>query len=479
MQATMQALPTIQLNFLKSPEFWKYAVYAILVLLMCLYAGTSFWFYQKNGMYTEDPKNIATLLSVRRNDLSVALDRLPPVEASVIANLTSSSPWSSIAPNQTALVNWRPLTVRLCGYLGGANGIKNGVFDMNYGITNALKLGARAFFFDIDYLDVAPCAPVLLYRDQQGYKRSLMSGFVKDGMSALANSAFVNNNDPVIIIVYLRRVPSGTIQKTTFFTNLANSLMPLDLHFLKRTDAGNAYGRQSESSIFTTPISSFSQKFIVMINYDTSVIPDTITGQSNLDYWNNARIYQDTTGTGSSIGPITPSATTPQAYAQVADASQILSMSAADQTSFAEKNRSVFTLAIREPEYNYSSSDLETLLNKLGVQCVPIDVLANAANPNHVAALAECAAYTTKNNPLPLASLSTDNSSSKKDPLSYWYYAGYSVKNVATAEGYADYSTKDASEKSKIPFYTIPSPAIPQKPSPATNANGGLLSIGK
>ena len=472
----MPSLPTIQLSFLKSPEFWKYAVYAILILLMLMYAGTSFWFYQKNAMYTEDPKNVATLISVRRNDLSVVLDRLPPVYTSVIANLGGSVPWSSIATNQTALVNWRPLTVRLCGYLGGANGIKNGVFDMNYGIQNALKLGARAFFFDIDYLDVAPCAPVLLYRDQQGYKRSLMSGSVKDGMSALANNAFTNNNDPVIIVVYLRRVPQGPKQQESFFTNLAKSLMPLDSHFLKTTEAGNAYGLQSESSIFTKPISSFSQKFIVMINYNTTTLSGT--GQTNLNYWNNARIYQHSTGTGPLLGTITPAATTPQAYAQVADASQILSMSAVQQTAFAEKNRSVFTLAIREPEYDYSSSDLEILLNKLGVQCVPIDVLANAANPNHVAARAESAKYTTDHNPLNIVDLSIDTTTSTKDPLSYWYYAGYSIKNLSTTPASTGPHNRRANA-SMIPFYTIPSPATPQQPSAATNANGGLLSIGK
>jgi len=459
----MPSLPTIQLSFLKSQEFWKYAVYTILVSLMILYAGTSFWFYQTNAMYTEDPKNVATLISVRRHDLSSALDPLPRVEASVISNIGGTVPWSLIPQTKIPLVNWRPLTVRLCGYLGGANGIKNGVFDMNYGITNALKLGARAFFFDIDYLEVAPCAPVLLYRDQQGYKRSLMSGSVKDGMTALANNAFTNNNDPVCIFVYLRRVPQGPTQQSTFFTNLAKSLQPLDSYFLKTTDAGNAYNLQSEATIFTTPISSFTKKFIVMINYNTTVL--TGTGQTNLHYWNNARIYQHTTGTGASIGPITPAATTPQGYVQVADAKEILLMTAVQQAAFAETARAKFTLAIREPEYDYSSSDLDTLLNKLGVQCIPIDVLKNAASPNHVAALAESKTYTTNHTPLTLVDLSKDTSTSKKDPLSYWYYTGYSIKDV--------------SPTSTLPYYTIPSPATPQQPSAATNANGGLLSIGK
>ena len=425
----MPSMPTIEVSFLKSQEFWKYAVYAILVILMLTYAGLAFSYYQKNSMYTEDPKKVATLISIRRQDLSSAIDRLPPVETSVIASSSGTAPWSLIPKNKIPLVNWRPLTVRLCGYLGGANGIRNGVFDMNYGITKALKLGARGFFFDIDYLEAAPCAPVLLYRDEQGYKRSLMSGSVKDGMTAIANNAFLNNQDPVLIFVYLRRVPKGPKQQNTFFTNLAKALQPLDSYFLKTTDAGNAYGLQSETTLFTTPITSFSKKCIVMINYNTTTL--TGTSQDNLNYWNNARIYQHTTGTGSSIGEITPAATTPSAYVQVADAKEILLMTAVLQAEFAEKNRSVFTIAIREPEYEYKSSDLEILLNILGVQCIPIDVLANGASPNRIKGIEELRAYVRKNLPLKVSDLSIDPTTSKKDPLAYWSFAGYSFKNMA------------------------------------------------
>jgi hypothetical protein len=425
----MPSMPTIEVSFFKSQEFWKYAVYAILVILMLTYAGLAFSYYQKNSMYTEDPKNVATLISIRRQDLSSAIDRLPPVETSVIASSSGTAPWSSIPKNKIPLVNWRPLTVRLCGYLGGANGIKNGVFDMNYGITKALKLGARGFFFDIDYLEAAPCAPVLLYRDEQGYKRSLMSGSVKDGMTAIANNAFSNNQDPVLIFVYLRRVPKGPKQQNTFFTNLAKALQPLDSYFLKTTDAGNAYGLQSEATLFTTPITSFSKKCIVMINYNTTTL--TGTGQSNLNYWNNARIYQHTTGTGSSIGEITPAATTPQGYVQVADAKEILLMTAVQQAAFAETARAKFTIAIREPEYEYKSSDLEILLNILGVQCIPIDVLANGASPNRIKGIEELRAYVRKNLPLKVSDLSIDPTSSKKDPLAYWSFAGWSFKNMS------------------------------------------------
>ena len=74
---------------------------------------------------------------------------------------------------------------------------------------------------------------------------------------------------------------------------------------------------------------------------------------------------------------------------------------------------------------------METLLNILGVQCVPLDVLSLGTNPNHAAANAEILRIKPITTPGFLrVDLSTDNSESKKDPLSYWYYAPWSFKNI-------------------------------------------------
>jgi hypothetical protein len=74
---------------------------------------------------------------------------------------------------------------------------------------------------------------------------------------------------------------------------------------------------------------------------------------------------------------------------------------------------------------------METLLNTLGVQCVPLDVLSLGANPNHAAANAEILTNKpTSTTGFSRVDLSTDNSTSKKDPLSYWYYAPWSFKNI-------------------------------------------------
>ena len=423
----------------KIPDlYWQWGILIFLILLMTTYGGFAFWFYKEYSMFTETPNSIATLLSVRRN----ALGSIPAASfVSVTANLPTANlptvtggqpPWSLMNVLNQALYNWRPLTVRLVGYLGGSNGLENGVFDMNFGVTSALKLGARCFLFDIDYLEVAPCRPLLLYRDKTGYKRSLNSGSILEGMTSLSNNAFTNNTDPILIILYLHRVPPGNKQKERFFLNLAQSLKPLATKHLGSLDGSNYFSCGKEDTLFSSPITTYRQKFIVCVNYDTSQLGAPTNPTDNLHYWNNARIYQDPQGIDATLGLVTPSvANGGSRYIKVASTDQIINTAVSERAGYATGCSSVFTISLAPPEYEYTNAKMETLLNTLGVQCVPLDVLSLGTNPNHAAANAEI----LTNKPITATGftrvdLSTDNSISKKDPLSYWYYAPWSFKNI-------------------------------------------------
>jgi hypothetical protein len=412
----------------KIPDlYWQWGILIFLILLMTTYGGFSFWFYQKYSMFTETPTSIATLLSVRRN----ALGSIPA--ASFVSVTGGQPPWSLMNEANKALYNWRPLTVRLVGYLGGSNGLENGVFDMNFGVTSALKLGARCFLFDIDYLEVAPCRPLLLYRDKTGYKRSLNSGSILEGMTSLSNNAFTNNTDPILIILYLHRVPPGNKQKERFFLNLAQSLKPLATNRLGSLNGNNYFSCGKEDTLFSSPITTYRQKFIVCVNYDTSQLGAPTNPTDNLHYWNNARIYQDPQGIDATLGLVTPSvANGGSRYIKVASTDQIINTAVSERAGYATGCSSVFTISLAPPEYEYTNAKMETLLNILGVQCVPLDVLSLGTNPNHASANAEI----LRNKPITTPGftridLSTDNSISKKDPLSYWYYAPWSFKNIA------------------------------------------------
>jgi len=433
---TMEAIKSIVQY--KIPDlYWQWGILVFLILLMTTYGGFSFWFYQKYSMFTETPNSIATLLSVRRNALgSIQTASFVSVTENLPPATEGSEPWKSIPESNQALVNWRPLTVRLVGYLGGLNSLENGVFDMNFGVVSALKLGARCFFFDIDYLEVAPCRPLLLYRDKTAYKRSLNSGSILDGMTALSVNAFTNNKDPILIILYLHRIPPGKKQQERFFLNLAQSLKPLTNNHLGDTSLGDFRNCKKEESLFTFPITTYASKFIVCVNYDTSQLKAT-NPADNLHYWNNARIYQDPQGIDATLGSVTPSvATGGLASIKVASTDQIINLSSTGsptpQATYATTCSSVFTISLAPPEYDYTNAKMETLLNTLGVQCVPLDVLSLGANPNHAAANVDILTNKpTSTTGFSSADLSKDNSSSKKDPLSYWYYAPWSFKNIA------------------------------------------------
>ena len=194
-----------------------------LVTMMIIFFTMSTWYTNQYGLYRSKPDSINQLLSARRQTLSESIDPLRANSTSVSNSLLAKSePYSRILGNSTALVNWRPLSVRMAGYLGGVNSVRDGVFDMSKGIQSAIHLGARLFTFDIDYMDNKPCEPRLIYRDDQGVMRSLHTGSILDGMAALNTYAFRENYDPVIIVLYLRRLPQGKTQKSNYFKAYIN-----------------------------------------------------------------------------------------------------------------------------------------------------------------------------------------------------------------------------------------------------------------
>jgi hypothetical protein len=115
-------------------------------------------------------------------------------------------------------------------------------------------------------------------------------------MDALTRYSFNTNYDPVLVIIYLRRIPRGRTQKDIFFKALAASLDPLSTFHLGTTEQGNFHNCRSEKNLFTSEITNFQKKFIVMCNYNTNLLTNTPNPKDNLDFWTNARIYLDENG---------------------------------------------------------------------------------------------------------------------------------------------------------------------------------------
>jgi hypothetical protein len=412
----------------KNGGTWNVITIVILISLMLAYFGMATWYSLQYGQYRSTPQSIQKLLAIQKQNLAEEIEPLRQNTASVCAQLISkTAPYNLIARNETPLVNWRPLTVRLTGYLGGINGPRDGVFDMPSGVSWALSQGARAFVFDIDYLEDSPCQPRVIHRDSLGYMRSLHTGSIKEACTTLASQAFNTNYDPVLIILFIRKLPPGVNQRATFFQGIAASLDPLSTYHLGQNDQGNFHNCKSESKIFTMPITNFQKNFIVLTNYDTTFVKSTTSNpKDNLHFWTHARIYQDPNGINSTISSVTPKI--PQGAVppvKIGATTQLMNIPEASRSNYITDTNgtaSVFTIAMSDVEDTFSNAQLHTLMNVLGIQCVPLDVVRLAARCKHASAL---------NGVIPIRQLSDlSNSMNDEDPLSFWTYAGWSHKLI-------------------------------------------------
>ena len=456
-------------------QVWQIGTLIGIFVLMAIYFGVASWYSHTYAQYRSTPESIQKLLTIRRQLLSGAIDPLVQNTDSVCSKITAKTGvYAKITPAADALVNWRPLTTRLTGYLGGINTARDGVFDMVKGVQLALSQGSRAFIFDIDYLDDYPCQPVVIMRDDKGYMRSLHTGSIKSACQTLAQMSFVKNYDPVMIILYLRRVPKSISQQTKFFGGIASSLDPLSMNHLGTNEQGNFHNCRSESILFTSPITNYQKKFIVLCNYNTTTLPSTPNPKDNLDFWVNARIYSDPSGMSGALGSVTASVPHGQIpYAQVGSTTQLLNIGSADQLSYVQTSSNTFKIALSAVDFTFSPTQLNTLLNTLGIQCVPLDVIALSALPAHEATLKSMIP------PVPPKTLSElANAVNTSDLLSFWAYSGWSRKLII--EGYTNPTPTPIPVPQATPIqgFIIPSAVVPKRPPPSTNSNGGLVSIG-
>jgi len=460
-------------EFLKIPDtpnrYWQIGTFFGLLLLAIIYFSTAAWYKQTYGQFTSNPESIKALLTIRNHDLSTSAVGTPNqnIQSACTMITNKSVPYKLLSTDKTSLVNWRPLTVRLAGYLGGIYTARNGVFDMQSGIQYALDQGARAFVFDIDYLEESPCNAVLMHRDSKGYMRSLHTGSIKEGCNRLSSTAFKTNTDPVLIILYFRRIPAEPRQKETFFRSVSRSLEPLSIYHLGSNSYGDFHNCKKESELFKSPITNFQNNFIVLTNYNTSLI-DTINPKDNLHYWTNARIYQDPSGSTAAINSVTPPApTSGTPSVMIGSTTQLLNIGISAQSEYNTKARGVFIIALSDIEYSFSVREVNLLLNVLGIQCVPLDVVRLASVKDHE----ESIQIPKKSPAATLDDLA--NAKNPNDVLSFWCYAGWSTKLMI--QGFEN----PLPVATPIPGFIIPTPIVPKKPPPSTNSNGGLVTIGQ
>jgi hypothetical protein len=397
-----------------------------------------YWKFSTLPRYVNTP----AVLKKRKAQLSEAIDKLGDLNIKQVTGDSSGNYMRGLPPNKKQLINWRPLTVRLSGYLGGRNSVANSVFDTKQGIIHAIKLGARAFVFEIDYLDKRPCEPLLMYRDEQGIMRSLNQGSIKEGMEALHSNAFTENLDPVLIILYLRRIPPRQGQEKKFLSAIANAMHEANIidFVLKEVGTINYMSTRNEDTLFlNVSIEQARKHFIILINYDTS----KITGynmKTNLDKWIHCRIWQNNSSRKVGITSPLPQAGTIK-HAQIGSSDDYLSslVDASSLDQLRSETTNIFTISLGPVDKSYTTAEIDKLLNMGGIQCIPLDVLGYGESEKHL-------------NTLSSEEVPVDNSTATnpEDPLSFWRFGGWSIKPTSLQRSIQD------------PLPTItPLPAIP------------------
>lgn len=297
----------------------------------------------------------------------------------------------ALSPDDYTLNNIQPLTIKQAAFTAP---LSQGKFDEADGIVNALRAGFRSFIFQVDYLDAAkdpnlfavPNVPTLLYRGDDGSLLSGNSGDIEKVAQTLANAAFTsqmpNNTEPLIIYIHVLRAPSSARDRGAykdFLSKIATALNPLAPNHLGVTPMGNFHRQKNESTLLMSPLKAFEGKVIILSNANTDVFRTAktdINPASDLDFWVNMRVYLNNPTDKIGVTEATPSGTNPSAV--IVNTESILALSDAKTDAFALTGRLRFVIAMPSQMANPPVKDVDTLVNRLGVNMMPLDIFSDS-----------------------------------------------------------------------------------------------------
>jgi hypothetical protein len=380
----------VSVKNLKSPEFtvkdwlasvpvpsstllWTFAV----VFVILLAVGLAVILDKRSTM--SNPTNVTRITQTQ----------IPVFEDQVKPYFKAKNPMNAITsdPLERCLVNYAPLTMMNPGYLGPEI---DGVYNEAVSIRSGLRAGARCFVLPIDYheddslqppLYARKGEPCLLYRDQGGVIRSLNSGSIQRIAEVLADTAFNdilnNKNDPILLILYfIRTPPPNTKEYLRYLSSVAKQLSPLTSYHLGQTSEG-VYNRQArQKEILFTDISIFERKVILFSNADTSLFrnPQSVglppfTPREDLDFWVHLRLFKQSP---TELGVTKLADDKTFAYGIAEQLSYYTVIPEDRKQSTVDFNKIRWILAVNPPGTNPSNATTKSLLDALGVQCIPL-----------------------------------------------------------------------------------------------------------
>lgn len=293
--------------------------------------------------------------------------------------------------NNWVLFNFAPLTVVDAGYLGPG---VDGVYDAK-AIRKALDLGFRAFSFNIDYysgqpkdqnLFVGPGEPCLLHRDDQGVIRSRNCGRIDEMMTALVQQAFSSSlptsSDPLIVILDFKNVPDRVKNQAdyiSFLKRVSEKIQPLAPTFLDRLGETPFAGMANPALLFTQNFQALQGKTIVLTNVNTDVFTQDVTRNTpiaqNLRHWIHSQIFSLSSDAlpNDQVTEIQPKGSLMSCGSQ--QAFYFLNTPPDKIRDAQLKTNNVYTV-ISPPDANknHTLEDIETLMNKYGVQILPFNL---------------------------------------------------------------------------------------------------------
>lgn len=293
------------------------------------------------------------------------------------------------------LVNLQPLTIKQVGFLGP---IRSGVFSERDAVQQALRAGFRTFLFQIDYHEdeskQPPSFPVkgepcLLYRDDAGVLTSINAGSIRKTAEAIADLAFqptlVAKDDPILLILHGLRAPDSVTNPRGYLeycSKIAMQLKALAPYHLGLTAEGDYHRQALAGQLFTSGVSKFEKKVIILSTFDTSLFRTVeklglkpFSSADDLDYWVNGQIYKDDEKAAMGVATVNP-VNTPL-RASIVDLAKVLGLSEQEKKAWAMKNRDTFTVALPSQNENPNKASCEVALKTLGINVVPLDIFSS------------------------------------------------------------------------------------------------------
>jgi hypothetical protein len=329
-----------------------YGIYRIIKLLIDL--------YYKNKRELPTPENNAR----------IAAEQIKAFEPMYMnkGNAPMDTVASGLAKDERALINLNMLGAFNAGYLGPT---VSGVFAEDDAVRIAMRAGCRAFYLPVDMLESSN-SPVLIVRSQSGDKISNNVGSIAATCDAI--SRYAPATDPVIIVLYFRKLPSANPydpKSMKFMMDVAAGLAPLRNRHLGLTSEGDFRRQKMQDTLFLRPPGELEGKFIVLANVDTKgfregvlpSLPKGLTPALDLDLWTHARISGEKEEKQKVVGP---DAETDEYYASLPD-SKLPDIIAQSKVNWM-MNIPAVTAAV--------PVGFEKMLDKLGLSCSFVNIFA-------------------------------------------------------------------------------------------------------